>query len=342
MLAGETPEPLRGAAARIVDNMEASLEVPTATSVRAVPAKLLEVNRQILNNHLARARGGKVSFTHLIGFAVLRALRTVPAMNASFGVVDGKPSVVHHEHVNLGLAIDMQRPDGSRTLIVPNVKQADTLDFAAFHAAYEDLIRRARANKLTPDDLAGTTSTITNPGTIGTMHSVPRLMPGQGVIVGVGAIIFPPEYESADPQTLAELGVGKVVTLTSTYDHRIIQGAESGEMLAAVHDLLVGAHVGGNGFYDDIFAEPRRSLRARALVAGPPPGAGFGRGAREGHRGAAARQHVPRARSPDREPRPARPEEAAHASRARPDPLGPHDLGPRPRVPHRRARRASR
>ena len=153
VLAGETPEQLRGAAARIVSNMEASLEVPTATSVRAVPAKLLEVNRQILNNHLARAHGGKVSFTHLIGFAVLRALRSVPAMNSSFGVVDGKPSVVHHEHVNLGLAIDMQRPDGTRTLIVPNVKQADTLDFAGFHAAYEDLIRRARAGELTADDL---------------------------------------------------------------------------------------------------------------------------------------------------------------------------------------------
>ena len=250
ILAGESAEPLRGAAARIVANMEASLEVPTATSVRAVPAKLLEVNRQILNNHLARARGGKVSFTHLIGFAVLRALRSVPAMNASFGVIDGKPSVVRHEHVNLGLAIDMQRPDGPRTLIVPNIKQADTFDFAGFHAAYEDLIRRARAGQLTPDDLSGTTVSITNPGTIGTMHSVPRLMPGQGVIVGVGAIIYPPEYESADPQTLAELGVGKVVTLTSTYDHRIIQGAESGEMLAAVHDLLVGS----DAFYDDIFA----------------------------------------------------------------------------------------
>jgi 2-oxoglutarate dehydrogenase E1 component len=274
VLDGETAEPLRGAAARIVSNMEASLDVPTATSVRAVPAKLLEVNRQILNNHLARAQGGKVSFTHLIGFAVLRALKSVPAMNASFGVVDGKPSIVRHEHVNLGLAIDMQKPDGTRTLIVPNVKQADTLDFAAFHAAYEDLVRRARNSKLGPDDLAGTTVSITNPGTIGTMHSVPRLMPGQGVIVGVGAIIYPPEYESADPQTLAELGVGKVVTLTSTYDHRIIQGAESGEMLAAVHDLLVGA----NNFYDDIFAslgvpyEPARWSQDHRPVPGSVEG----------------------------------------------------------------------
>jgi 2-oxoglutarate dehydrogenase E1 component len=251
VLEGDTPEPLRGAPARIVANMEASLTVPTATSVRAVPAKLLEVNRQILNNHLARdSRRGKVSFTHLIGFAVVRALRRVPRMNSGFGVVDGSPSVVRHGHVNLGLAIDQQKADGTRTLVVPNVKHADTLDFAGFHASYEDLVRRARTNQLAPDDLAGTTVSITNPGMIGTMHSVPRLMPGQGVIVGVGAIAYPPEYEGADPQTLAQIGVSKIVTITSTYDHRIIQGAESGEFLAAIHDLLLGA----DGFYDEIFA----------------------------------------------------------------------------------------
>ena len=249
-LDGEQAAPLRGASARVVQNMEASLAVPTATSVRAVPAKLLEVNRQILNNQLARTRGGKVSFTHLIGFAVVRALQRTPHMNASYGVTDGKPSVVRHEHVNLGLAIDQQKSDGTRTLLVPNIKNADTLDFAAFHAAYEDLVRRARTNKLTPDDFAGTTVSITNPGTIGTMHSVPRLMPGQGVIVGVGAIVYPPEYEGADPQTLADIGVSKVVTLTSTYDHRIIQGAESGEFLATMHDLLLG----GDEFYDELFA----------------------------------------------------------------------------------------
>ncbi|MDQ1435919.1 MAG: multifunctional 2-oxoglutarate metabolism enzyme, partial [Actinomycetota bacterium] len=240
VLDGEAPQPLRGASARIVQNMEASLGVPTATSVRTLPAKLLEINRQILNNQLARDRGGKVSFTHLIGFAVVRALRSVPRMNASFGVVDGTPSVVRHQHVNLGLAIDQQKPDGSRTLLVPNIKEADTLDFAAFHASYEDLVRRARTNKLTLDDFAGTTVSLTNPGTIGTLHSVPRLMPGQGVIVGVGAITYPPEYVGADPQTLAEIGVSKTVTLTSTYDHRIIQGAESGEFHAKIHDLLLG------------------------------------------------------------------------------------------------------
>jgi len=269
-LDGESPQVLRGASARIVENMEASLGVPTATSVRALPAKLLEINRQILNNQLARDRGGKVSFTHLISFAVVRALRTVPNMNASFGFVDATPSVVRHDHVNLGLAIDQQKSDGTRTLLVPNIKNADTLDFASFHAAYEDLIRRARTNKLTLDDFAGTTVSVTNPGTIGTLHSVPRLMPGQGVIVGVGAITYPPEYEGADPQTLAEIGVSKTVTLTSTYDHRIIQGAESGEFLATIHDLLLG----GGAFYDDIFAsfgvpyEPARWSADRSPVEG--------------------------------------------------------------------------
>jgi multifunctional 2-oxoglutarate metabolism enzyme len=249
LLEGEEPSPLRGASARIVENMEASLGVPTATSVRTVPAKLLEVNRQILNNHLARSGGGKVSFTHLIAYAVLRALEHVPAMNSGFGLSDGQPVIVRHEHVNLGLAVDVSKSDGSRTLVVPNIRAADTLDFARFHASYEELIARVHANRLSPDDFAGTTGTITNPGTIGTVHSVPRLMPGQGFIVGVGAIRFPAEYEGADPQTLAKLGVSKTITLTSTYDHRIIQGAESGEFLGVVHQLLVG----DDGFYDEIF-----------------------------------------------------------------------------------------
>ncbi|HEX6310987.1 MAG TPA: 2-oxo acid dehydrogenase subunit E2, partial [Acidimicrobiia bacterium] len=240
---------MKGASARIVENMEASLGVPTATSVRTVPAKLLEVNRMILNNHLGRTTGAKVSFTHLIAYAVLRALERVPAMNSGFGFVSGQPVFVRHEHVNLGLAVDVKKSDGSHTLVVPNVRDADTLDFARFHAAYEMLIEKVRSNQLSPDDFAGTTGTITNPGTIGTVHSVPRLMPGQGFIIGVGAIGFPAEYEGADPQTLAKLGVSKTITLTSTYDHRIIQGAESGEFLAVVHRLLVG----DEGFYDEIF-----------------------------------------------------------------------------------------
>src|SRR3954470_15349097 len=249
VLDGETTKPIRGAAARIVENMEASLGVPTATSVRNVPAKLLEVNRQILNNHLSRTGRGKVSFTHLIAFAAVRAVAKVPAMGSGFGVEDGTPVVVRHEHVNLGLAVDVAKSDGSRTLLVPNIKGADAMDFAGFFATYEDLIRKVRVGGITPDDFAGTTGTITNPGMIGTVHSVPRLMPGQGFILGVGSIGYPAEYEGADTHTIARLGISKIITLTSTYDHRVIQGAESGEFLRAIHDLLLGAH----DFYDDIF-----------------------------------------------------------------------------------------
>ena len=249
VLAGETITALKGPAKAVVTNMEASLGVPTATSVRSIPAKLLEINRQILNNHLARTRGGKVSFTHLIGYAIVRALKSVPNMNSSYGLVDGVPSVVRHEHVNFGLAIDQKKRDGSRSLMVPNHKGVDGYTFAQFHSAYEELLRLVRANKITPDDFAGTTVSLTNPGMIGTMHSVPRLMPGQGVIIGVGSIDFPPEYQGADLQTLARVGVSKVVTITSTYDHRVIQGAESGEFLAEIHKCLLGE----DGFYDDIF-----------------------------------------------------------------------------------------
>jgi 2-oxoglutarate dehydrogenase E1 component len=227
MPAGTTP--LKGPAARVVTNMEASLAVPTATSVRAVPAKLLIDNRTVINNALQRGRGGKVSFTHLIGFAVVKALAEMPAMNYGFTEVDGKPAVVKPEHVNFGLAIDIQKPDGSRSLLVPSIKRADTMSFAEFWSAYEDVVRRARGNKLTADDFAGTTITLTNPGTIGTVHSVPRLMAGQGTIIGVGAMEYPAEYQGAAPETLARLAVSKIMTLTSTYDHRIIQGAQSGD-----------------------------------------------------------------------------------------------------------------
>jgi 2-oxoglutarate dehydrogenase E1 component len=242
-------QPLRGAAARIVTNMEASLGVPTATSFRVVPAKLLEVNRSVINGYLGRTLGGKVSFTHLIGYAVVQALKAVPVMNSAFVEIDGKPGIVRHEHVGLGLAVDVEKSDGSRTLLVVSIKEADTLDFRGFHAAYEDLIRKVKSNKVGPDDFAGVTVSLTNPGTIGTVQSVPRLMPGQGLIVGAGAIDFPAEYQAADPRALADLGVSKTVTLTSTYDHRIIQGAESGLFLKKVHELLLGQ----DGFYEDVF-----------------------------------------------------------------------------------------
>jgi 2-oxoglutarate dehydrogenase E1 component len=251
----EPATPLRGAAGRIVANMTASLDIPTATSFRVVPARLLEVNRRILNNQLSRTgSAGKVSFTHIIGFAVVEALKATPVMNSTFVAPDpddakAPPSVIRHEQIGLGLAVDHERPDGSRTLLVPVIKDAGALDFRGFWTAYEDLIRKVRTNKIGADDLSGATATLTNPGTIGTVQSVPRLMPGQGVIVGVGAIDYPAEWQAADPRVVAELGVSKVVALTSTYDHRIIQGAESGQFLQRVHRLLTGE----DAFYGRVF-----------------------------------------------------------------------------------------
>ena len=244
---------LRGPAARVVTNMEASLEVPTATSVRAVPAKLMVDNRIVINNHLARGRGGKISFTHLIGFALVEALADMPVMNAHYQVVDGKPGLVQPAHVGFGLAIDLSKPDGSRQLLVPSIKKADELDFAGFWAAYEELVRKARGGKLVVDDFAGTTISLTNPGGIGTVHSVPRLMQGQGTIIGVGAMDYPAEFAGASEEQLARMGVSKVMTITSTYDHRIIQGAQSGEFLK----ILAGKLLGLDGFYDRVFAALR-------------------------------------------------------------------------------------
>ena len=243
-------KPLRGAAARIARNMEASLAVPTATSFREVPAKLLDVNRRIMNGYLGRTDGRRVSYTHLIAYAVVQAIaHHMPAMNSTFVDTDDGPRVIRHPHIGLGIAVDMEKADGSRSLLVPCIPEADTLDFPNFVELYDTMIRKVRSNDLSPDDFAGVTVSITNPGTIGTVQSVPRLMPGQGVIVGVGTIDYPTAYQAADSRTLADLGVSKVITLSSTYDHRIIQGAESGMFLGAVHELLLGKH----NFYDDIF-----------------------------------------------------------------------------------------
>ncbi|WKK25916.1 multifunctional oxoglutarate decarboxylase/oxoglutarate dehydrogenase thiamine pyrophosphate-binding subunit/dihydrolipoyllysine-residue succinyltransferase subunit [Streptomyces olivoreticuli] len=241
--------PLRGPAAAVVKNMNASLELPTATSVRAVPVKLLFDNRIVINNHLKRARGGKVSFTHLIGFAMVQALKLMPSMNYSYTEKDGKPNLVKPEHVNLGLAIDLVKPNGDRQLVVAAIKKAETLNFFEFWQAYEDIVRRARVGKLTMDDFTGVTASLTNPGGIGTVHSVPRLMPGQGVIIGVGAMDYPAEFQGTSQDALNKLGISKVMTLTSTYDHRVIQGAASGEFLRIMNQLLLGE----NGFFDDIF-----------------------------------------------------------------------------------------
>ncbi|BBH64605.1 alpha-ketoglutarate decarboxylase [Actinoplanes sp. OR16] len=245
--------PLRGVASKIVQNMSASLEVPTATSVRAVPAKLMVDNRIVINNHLSRGRGGKVSFTHLIGWALIRATVQHPEMNNSFAEIDGKPNLVQPAHINLGIAIDLAKKDGTRTLVVPSIKNCETLDFRGFWQAYEDVVRRARRNELTMDDYAGTTISLTNPGGIGTVHSIPRLMNGQSAIIGVGAMEYPAPYAGMSDEMLTELGVSKVTTLTSTYDHRVIQGAQSGEFLKVMHELLLGNH----GFYDEIFTSLR-------------------------------------------------------------------------------------
>ncbi|WP_259557187.1 multifunctional oxoglutarate decarboxylase/oxoglutarate dehydrogenase thiamine pyrophosphate-binding subunit/dihydrolipoyllysine-residue succinyltransferase subunit [Brachybacterium sillae] len=244
---------LRGPAAAVVRNMDESLTVPTATSVRDVPVKLLFDNRIVINNHLKRQRQGKVSFTHLIGFAMVEAIIELPDMNNGFEVRDGKPVMLRREDVNLGLAIDMPRPDGSRGLVVPNIKAAQRLDFLGFWKAYEDVVRRARANKLTMDDFTGTTVSLTNPGGIGTVHSIPRLMAGQGTILGVGAMDYPAPFQGASAETLADLAISKVMTLTSTYDHRIIQGAASGEFLKILSTKLLGE----DGFYDRVFTALR-------------------------------------------------------------------------------------
>jgi 2-oxoglutarate decarboxylase len=265
----EETKQLRGAAAAIAKNMDASLSVPTATSVRAVPAKLMADNRIVINNHLKRTRGGKISFTHLIGYAMVRALHAYPNMNRHYQLIDGKPFAVTPEHVNLGLAIDMKGKDGSRTLVVASIKNTENMSFLQFWQAYEDIVKKARTNKLTADDFAGTTISLTNPGGIGTNHSVPRLQSGQGAIIGVGAMQYPAHFEGTSEKTLVELGISKIMTLTSTYDHRIVQGAESGEYLKRIHELLLGE----DGFYDDIFTSLRLPYEPVRWVSDIPAGA---------------------------------------------------------------------
>ena len=243
------PTRLRGAPMRTAKNMEESLTVPTATSVRSIPMKLVIDQRTVINNFLRTSKGGKVSFTHLIAYAMVRAIKSVPSMNDNYDVVEGKPTLMENPAINLGVAIDLKKDDGSRQLMVPCVKGCESLNFAQFWAAYEALIKRARDGGLTVADFAGTTATITNPGGIGTTHSVPRLMTGQGMILGVGAIAYPAEYQGTSLSRITDLGVSKTTTLTSTYDHRVIQGAASGEFLKEMHELLLGK----DGFYDEVF-----------------------------------------------------------------------------------------
>jgi 2-oxoglutarate dehydrogenase E1 component len=248
---GEEAIPIRGVALKIVENMEASLEVPTATSQRRIPVKLLDENRRIVNRHLEENGSRKASYTHLIAWALLRAIDQFPQLNDSYAETDGNSIRVRRQNVNFGVAIDLEKKDGTRTLLVPNIKNANSLSFSDFLTAYDDVVMRARSGKLQVSDFQGTTISLTNPGTLGTVASMPRLMPGQSVIVATGAIEYPAEYQAMAPEALSQLGISKAITISSTYDHRVIQGAESGSFLARVHELLVGKHK----FYEEIFAD---------------------------------------------------------------------------------------
>jgi 2-oxoglutarate decarboxylase len=247
----ENATTIRGGALKIVENMEQSLTVPTATSNRRVPVKVLDENRRIINKHLQESGQGRASYTHLVAWAIVRALEEFPQLNDGFDVVNGQPSRLRRESVNLGVAIDLAKKDGTRTLLVPNIKNANTMRFQQFLAAYDDVVKRAREGKLQISDFQGTTVSLTNPGTIGTVASTPRLMAGQSAIIATGAIEYPAEYQAMSAEALSQLGISKAMTISNTYDHRIIQGAESGAFLARVHELLVGEH----GFYDDIFTD---------------------------------------------------------------------------------------
>jgi 2-oxoglutarate dehydrogenase E1 component len=240
---------VKGPAARLAANMEESLGVPTATTFRQLPVTVLDSERAGLNAALA-SRDIKLSYTHLIAYALVLAWKKYPVMGHSYRATDGTAFRHTPTHLGLGLAVDIERKDGSRGLVVPVIKDADTMDFAAFHAAYETLVEKARGNKLMPDDFSGGSVTLTNPGGLGTSMSVARLMAGQGSIIATGAIAYPPEFSGVSKERLKELGIAKVMTVSSTYDHRVIQGAESGEFLREVDLLLQG----GDGFYAAISA----------------------------------------------------------------------------------------
>jgi len=259
--------PLRGPAARLVQNMTESLSVPTATTIREIAVRALEQARARFNLGLKDAgRGEKASFTHFIAWALVQAVKHHPVMTQSFALIDGTPHRVTPDGTNLGLAVDVERKDGSRGLVVPVLKHAERLNYAEFQAAYDRLVEQARASKLMPDNYAGGSMTLTNPGGLGTVASVPRLMAGQGSIIAVGAIGFPPEFASSSPDTISQLGVSKVMTITSTYDHRVIQGAESGEFLRTVERLLAG----DEGFYEGIFGAFGLSRSADQPFIPPP------------------------------------------------------------------------
>ncbi|MEO5762407.1 MAG: multifunctional oxoglutarate decarboxylase/oxoglutarate dehydrogenase thiamine pyrophosphate-binding subunit/dihydrolipoyllysine-residue succinyltransferase subunit, partial [Vicinamibacteria bacterium] len=268
ILPGDVVEPVRGGMVKIVENMEASLSVPTATSVREVPVRGLEENRALVNRHRASSSASKISFTHLIAWAMVKALDTFPRLNDAYAEIDGKPHRIHRGDVRLGIAVDVQKKDGSRTLLVPNIRGANQVTFPEFLEKFDDLVSRSRRSALMPDDFMGTTVSLTNPGTVGTTMSTPRLMPGQGLILATGSLDYPPEYRSMSPKTLSMLGISKVMTVSSTYDHRVIQGAESGLFLARIEALLRGE----DRFYERLFEElavPFPPVRTEVDVLAP-------------------------------------------------------------------------
>lgn len=261
---------LTGIAKKISENMVESLSIPTAMSARDIPVKVLEENRLVINDFLEDDARARCSFTHLIAFAIVKALKSNLALNNGFTSENGQLFKLNRQDINLGLAVDLPSRDGGRTLIVPNLKACQNMDFVTFFNAYNDLIDRARQGKLTAKDYEGTTVTLTNTGGLGTVSSSPRLMVTQGAIFATGRIGYPAQYEAAAPETLRALGIGKVMTVTSTYDHRVIQGAESGRFLATLHEFLIGEE----GFYDEVFASlkiphhPYRLSADKAVVLG--------------------------------------------------------------------------
>ena len=244
-------KPITGVGKKIVENMEQSLSVPTATTFRNLPVKILEENRRIINENLQAQGRGKVSFTHIIAWAIIKALKIYPQMNVGYGFINDAPSRLQHDSVNLGIAIDIEKKDGSRNLLVPNIKNSDKMNFAEFFAGYNETVKKARDGKLEISDFQGTTISLTNPGTLGTVASNPRLMAGQSAIIATGAIEYPAEYQAMTAGALSMLGISKIITITSTYDHRVIQGAESGLFLAKMHEFIVGQQ----NFYEEIFTD---------------------------------------------------------------------------------------
>ena len=255
--------PLKGPAAALAGYMEQSLTIPTATSFRTLQVETLDAQRKAINGGLAAAgRSEKLSFTHIIAYALVRAANDLPFITAHFNRENGKPVRVE-PGVHLGLAVDSQRKDGSRFLVVPVIKNAGGMNFAQFRGAYEALVAKARDSQLGADDLQGASFTLTNPGGIGTSASVPRLMAGQGAIIATGSIGYPPGFAGASEPALRQLGVSKVMQMTSTYDHRVIQGAQSGEYLRRVDELLQGK----DGFYESILRDLGVSASAAPKVA---------------------------------------------------------------------------